>query len=1050
MKRALLLLLCALAAAFAQSRALDCGTVVDAAIDPGGNPDFYNFSASAGDALIVRMLVTSTNADVLRQPPRITLTDPASRAVSPRSNTDSTLGAGATFVAEYDLTRDGGFQIKVENRGAVPVPYRLVYTWLNKPCASTASLFCGASASGTIGGALQLRTYQFAAKKDDLLSVRLAQTGTVPKGFNIAAFAYGPSGQLARTATGPALSDTSSSSKVRFDFRAPADGAVTLLVYDKANTTGGSYSVVLVRLGGPSGPCSTDQLSCGRLVQGKITGPLNVNTYSTLPLNPGDVVTLRVTEDGNGAFNPLAEILDSQGSVVTARLGRLPVSGRIVNLLTFTVQAAGTYTVAVQDASTALNTGSYALALVPLNRPCSGAAPLTCGSIVDGSLSGLLATNMYSLAANANDKFMLRVLNNTQNALFVPRFEMYDAQGNNIQTITTSDISRQTFAVSAAGNYTVVLSDAFDNSQSGSYTLGLTKLNGTCGSTAPATLTCGALQNGSFTRPLETPAFSYTAGAGQSFTVRMIDNTGALQETMEVYDPQGNLVGQSTGGAFPNIDVLKPAGGTYTVLAMDTSRRPAAGPFGIQLLQTTGACSLAAAKGQTVSGVVSAGRPFASYAIPAGAGDALLVRSVSFTNGFSAQMDLYDPSGARLESANFSISRKLTAGGTYTLVVGGVAPRTAGSYAVSWQLLNSPESASALACGASTTGLLTPSGQFRYYTANAAAGDLMRLIFTRLSDNFAPQVDLYDPSGARVTSGSDIAQKAAADGDYLVVVGPSTSKGETGTYSLAYQHPNRPCSPVTLTCGQTTLRTVASPGQLDTFTFTGTPGDQARITLAQRTGAYMPFAELYDGAGNRVATSSNGLVRSTLPAGGSYALLVRDLNAVNTGSYRVSLQDDTKACVVSDGENPAVTLVQPTGGEVIVGGTSYRVQWISDDNVAVANHSIALSTDGGNTYPTTIASGLSGGTQSYDWSVPPDIAPSRSAVVRVTAADAAGNTQSAASGPVSMIGSGFNPNSTGTFTYDALNRLTQAVVDGRTIQYTYDAVGNLVQITVSQ
>ena len=101
-------------------------------------------------------------------------------------------------------------------------------------------------------------------------------------------------------------------------------------------------------------------------------------------------------------------------------------------------------------------------------------------------------------------------------------------------------------------------------------------------------------------------------------------------------------------------------------------------------------------------------------------------------------------------------------------------------------------------------------------------------------------------------------------------------------------------------------------------------------------------------------------------------------------------------------------------------------------------------------FPATIATGLSGNTQSFDWTAPPEIAPTRKAVVRVTASDAAGNSQTAASGLVSIIGSGFQPNSSGTFTYDALNRLIQAALNaGRTIQYTWDAAGNLIEIKVS-
>jgi YD repeat-containing protein len=142
-------------------------------------------------------------------------------------------------------------------------------------------------------------------------------------------------------------------------------------------------------------------------------------------------------------------------------------------------------------------------------------------------------------------------------------------------------------------------------------------------------------------------------------------------------------------------------------------------------------------------------------------------------------------------------------------------------------------------------------------------------------------------------------------------------------------------------------------------------------------------------------------------------------------------------------------MVQPTGGEVIAGGSSYHIQWQSDDNVAVSSHDVALSTDGGQTFPTAVAAGLGGDKQSYDWLTPPDIQPTRKAVIRVTATDAAGNAQAAASGPVSIIGAGFQPNSTVTNSYDALNRLVQAAFgDGPSVQYTWDAAGNLVEIKV--
>jgi YD repeat-containing protein len=153
--------------------------------------------------------------------------------------------------------------------------------------------------------------------------------------------------------------------------------------------------------------------------------------------------------------------------------------------------------------------------------------------------------------------------------------------------------------------------------------------------------------------------------------------------------------------------------------------------------------------------------------------------------------------------------------------------------------------------------------------------------------------------------------------------------------------------------------------------------------------------------------------------------------------------------VVDDKEKPAVTLLRPTGGEVLPGGTVFRIEWVSDDNVGVAGHELAFSGDGGKTFATTIAAGISGNQQSYDWVLPAGIAPSRNAAVRITATDAAGNAQSATIDGLTVIGSGFTPNSIGTYTYDALNRLVfGALSEGRSITWVWDEAGNLTQISV--
>jgi hypothetical protein len=67
---------------------------------------------------------------------------------------------------------------------------------------------------------------------------------------------------------------------------------------------------------------------------------------------------------------------------------------------------------------------------------------------------------------------------------------------------------------------------------------------------------------------------------------------------------------------------------------------------------------------------------------------------------------------------------------------------------------------------------------------------------------------------------------------------------------------------------------------------------------------------------------------------------------------------------------PVVSLLDPNGGEEIVGGggSQYSVEWTSSDNFGVTLTHILLSTDGGMTYADTVASGAL--SSPYDWDVP--------------------------------------------------------------------------------
>jgi hypothetical protein len=149
--------------------------------------------------------------------------------------------------------------------------------------------------------------------------------------------------------------------------------------------------------------------------------------------------------------------------------------------------------------------------------------------------------------------------------------DIRDSLGNPIQFLNTSGLDRLNFTVPADGSYTLSVSDSSARGgQTGTYSLSLLRLNRPCNATV---MGCGALAPGSFSRPLASSVYTYTAAAGESFTVRMLDYSGALQPVLEVYDPQGNPVGQTVSGNVTAVDVSQPAAGVYTVVGMDSSGR---------------------------------------------------------------------------------------------------------------------------------------------------------------------------------------------------------------------------------------------------------------------------------------------------------------------------------------------------------------------------------------------------------------------------------------------------------------------------------------------
>lgn len=82
------------------------------------------------------------------------------------------------------------------------------------------------------------------------------------------------------------------------------------------------------------------------------------------------------------------------------------------------------------------------------------------------------------------------------------------------------------------------------------------------------------------------------------------------------------------------------------------------------------------------------------------------------------------------------------------------------------------------------------------------------------------------------------------------------------------------------------------------------------------------------------------------------------------------LIDDFCFAPVVDAEPPQVAVLAPNGGERLALGQPFVIRWTATDGGGIASQDVLLSTDGGQTFPFTIASDLPGDVQLFDWTAP--------------------------------------------------------------------------------
>jgi hypothetical protein len=175
-------------------------------------------------------------------------------------------------------------------------------------------------------------------------------------------------------------------------------------------------------------------------------------------------------------------------------------------------------------------------------------------------------------------------------------------------------------------------------------------------------------------------------------------------------------------------------------------------------------------------------------------------------------------------------------------------------------------------------------------------------------------------------------------------------------------------------------------GMSPIFKVVGDPG----FTLTVNGSGFTSCSVVRVDGADRVTTFVNsGQLTAVIPAGDVLVAGGRAITVFTTtpgGGSSAPLYLTVSA--TPDTQPPVATLVSPAGGESWAVGSVHNITWTATDNVVVANVDLALSTDGGTTFATPIATAITN-SGSYAWTLPYTL--STAARVRVTAHDGIGN-----------------------------------------------------------
>ena len=442
-----------------------------------------------------------------------------------------------------------------------------------------------------------------------------------------------------------------------------------------------------------------------------------------------------------------------------------------------------------------------------------------------------------------------------------------------------------------------------------------------------ATLQNGSKLSDSISAAGEVDEHTFQANAGDSIYLRVADTettefvNSAFTPLIELIDPTGASILSNSGALVGDIFARLVTTGEYLVRVSDASSfNPQTGTYNLFFVRAPGANE----GGQLVNGGVVSDNielgDLDSYTFDGVAGESVYLRVADtettefIDSAFFPNVALVDPSGVRIEQNSGAlvgdIFVTLVRSGTYTVVImdESSGEDATGSYDLHFVKTPGANEGGSLINGQRVSGFITL-GDVDSYTFDASPGES---VYLRVADRettefvsaaFSPNMVLFDPNGAFVSSGSDalvvdLFVNVVLGGTYTVIINDeSFGEDAVGSYDLYFVK-----APGANELGALPNGGVVSDeidlADLDSYTFFGRAGESIFLRVADTettdfiSSLFSPEVAVVDPNGVRILRDSGALVGdifATLSVTGIHTVVVYDESSGEdaTGSYNL-------------------------------------------------------------------------------------------------------------------------------------------------------------------